>query len=513
MKRMKAIFSILLVLMLIALPLSVSATGNTEGEVFSLTVECLIDGKVPENTGFTFSVFEAELINDHEIYVPGKLTQIADFTVSTKTDTDGKKVYTFPSKAKNGGYHYSLKLRKCSKKVSQLDDIEIRIDFKDSDNVEAAVFKNDEVWNDMVFINEPALVTFNCTAAKSVKVSTKDCEIFTKVYDGNLSAAITEKNYKLEGIAEGHEVKLKFEKAEFDSSNVTTAKKITVSGLSLTGKDADKYTLEVDRFEIQGNITKRPLTVTADNLVMTLGQKEPALTYTLSEPLMGGDKAVGTLHRAAGNTVGTYPVTRGTLSFGDNYEVTFVDGSLTISNFPNTEIKDESTSVKISGYFNKTSTLKVTALDPNSDAYINLSASTVWGKILLAYDIEFKTDGFDGNLNISIPVDEKYNGKCITVYQQMSNGSIACYKLNAVDGIVTVSTDECSQFMLVAEKDKAEEDGSSIAMGVLKTILITLAVIVGIALLIALFFFGMIFFNKTEQLKSIIKAIKKLFRK
>lgn len=515
MKSLKAIFSALLVLMLICLPLTVGATGENESEVFSLTLECLIDGKVPENTDFTFAVTESELIYDdeHEVYILGESNKIADFTVSTKTNTDGKAAYTFPEKSKNGRVHYLFKMKSCSAKGVALDPIEIRVSFFSAENVKAEVYKNNEPVGDMTFVDEPALITFNCVAATTVKISTKDCENFTKVYDGKLSAAITEKNYKLEGVAAGHDVKLKFEKAEFNSANVKNATKITVSGLSLTGKDADKYALSVSKFEVQGTITKRPLTVTADNLVMTLGQKEPTLTYALSEELMEGDKAVGTLHRASGNTVGTYPVTRGTLSFGDNYEVTFVDGSLTISNFPNSEIKDESTSVKISGYFDKTATLKVTALDPNGDAYLNLAAGTTWGKILLAYDIEFKNSGFDGNLNISIPVDAKLNGKNVTVYQQMSNGSIACYKLTATDGAVTVLTDECSQFMLVTEKEKQEESSSSTAMTVLKTILIILAVIVGLALLIAILFFGMIFFNKTEQLKAIIKAIKKLFRK
>lgn len=517
MRFIKSIFSIILVLMLVAFPLTVGATGEEESgaEEFSLTVECLIDGKVPENTEFVFSVNEAELISSDvdDIMVPGKTTAIADFVVNTKDSVDGKKQYTFPDKAKNGGWFYSFKLKSCTAKSVILPLIEIKVYFYNPEVAKVDVYENGELDGEKTFLNEPALVKFDCKAATSVNVSTKDCEGFTKIYDGKLTAAITEKNYKLEGIAEGHDVKLKFEKAEFNSANVKNASKITVSGLSLTGKDADKYALSVSKFEVQGTITKRPLTVTADNLVMTLGQKEPALTYTLSEKLMEGDKAVGTLHRASGNTVGTYAVTRGTLSFGDNYEVTFVDGSLTISNYLNNSVTDTATSVTISGYFDKNSTVKVTALDPNGDAYLNLAAGTAWGKILLAYDIEFKTEGFDGNLDIKIPVDAALNGKSITVYQQMSNGAIACYKLNAIDGAVNVSTNECSQFMLVTEKEKVEKDDSSVAMTVLKTILIILAVIVGLALLIALLFFGMIFFNKTKQLKAIIKAIKKLFRK
>ena len=40
-----------------------------------------------------------------------------------------------------------------------------------------------------------------------------------------------------------------------------------------------------------------------------------------------------------------------------------------------------------------------------------------------------------------------------------------------------------------------------------------LGVLVGLAVLAGLWFFGMIFFNKTEELKAIIKKIKKIFKK
>ncbi len=483
-----------------------SSSGSDTVEEFSLTLQCEIDGAVPKDTVFTFSVTVGDYIWD----TVENLKAADDFVINTKDSTDGKKVFPFPESVAEGGVYYKIKLASVSNKLAIADPIEIEVYFAET-GAKAEVLKDGLPID--VYVDEPATVTFNCITATEIKVSTEGCEAFTKVYDGKLDAALTDKNYKLIGVAEGHEVMLSFEKAEFNSADVKSASKIAVSGLKLAGKDADKYALTVDKFELKGTVTPRPLTVTADNLVMTLGQKEPTLTYKLSEELIEGNKAVGALTRTAGDTTGTYAVTRGTLSFGDNYEVTFIDGSLTVSNFNHTQLKDPATSIKVSGYFDPSATIKVTALDPSSTIYTTLANSTDWGKIVSSYDIVFTNNGFDGDLTVSIPVESKYEGKELAVYQQMSNGSIACYKLTAIGGLINIKTSECSQFMLVADKDAPVNEESSIGMTILKVIIIILAVIIGLALIIVLFFFGMIFFNKTEQLKAIIRAFRRLLKK
>ena len=537
MKALKVTLSLLLALLVFCLPLTVGAIGEDEGlmplenssdiasdtsggtqttEEFSLTVECKLDGAVPENTEFVFSVTEAPLVfsDDDETYTLGQETALADFVVNTTDTPDGKKVYTFPEKAKAGGFYYSIKLKSSSNKLAVSDSTEIHVTFF-ATSTKTEIMKNGEPVSDDSFdeFATKQFVAFNCITATKLTLSTEGCEAFTKIYDGKLTADVTDKCYKLNGVTEGHEVTLSFNKAEFDSADVKKATKVVLSGLKLTGKDAGKYLLDVDKLEIKGTVTPRPLTVTADKVVMTLGQKEPELTYTLSEELIAGNKVVGSLTRTAGETVGTYAVTRGTLSFGDNYEVNFIDGSLTISNFNHAELKDPATSIKVSGYFDPSSTVKVTALDPQSAIYTTLANETSWGKIVSSYDIVFTNNGFDGELTVTIPVDSQYEGKELAVYQQMSNGSIACYKLTAIGGVIAIKTSECSQFMLVAEKDEPLEEESSIGMTVLKVILIILAVIVGLALVIVLFFFGMVFFNKTEQLKAIIRAFRRMLKK
>ena len=70
------------------------------------------------------------------------------------------------------------------------------------------------------------------------------------------------------------------------------------------------------------------MTVTADAKSKTYGDADPALTYT------GSARTARQLHRqlgrAAGETVGSYAISQGTLSAGSNYALTFVGANLTI---------------------------------------------------------------------------------------------------------------------------------------------------------------------------------------
>lgn len=513
MKNIKAVLSLLMVLMLIAFPLTAGAVeeATETTEPYSLTLECLVGGTVPENTVFTFGVTKSFYDQGEIDYEHSE--KLADFVIDTATDTSGKKVYPFNDFTVSYCYEFSLKSINNKTYIADPTTVTVYVgEYEGEKTVRTVVHKSESDVSEIE--DQPVTATFNCTKAVEVSVSTKDCEAVTKVYDGKKETAITDKNYKLQGVVEGHDVKLSFTKAEFNSTDVKKADKVTVSGLTLTGKDADKYVLKSDTLECKGSITQRPLTVTADTVVITVGQAEPSLTYTLSEELIEGNKVSGALKRDPGDAIGEYAVTIGTLSFGDNYAVTFVDGKFIISNFTYLTVTDKTTSIKVEGYFDAGASVTVTALDPQSEVYAALASGSSWGKIISAYDIKFTAAGVDGNYKLSIPVDSKYEGKSVAVYQQLTNGAISCYKTTVLGGAVTVTTDEVTQFMLVGDKDKAaKEDESSVAMTILKVFIIILAVIIGLALVIGLFFFGMIFFNKTEQLKAIIRFVKRLLRK
>src|SRR5204862_213794 len=95
-------------------------------------------------------------------------------------------------------------------------------------------------------------------------------------------------------------------------------------------------------------ITQRPITVTADAKTKTYGDPDPALTYQItSGNLISGDGFTGSLTRVAGETVGgsPYAIHQGTLTAGDNYNLTYVSANLTITKRPITVTADNQTKV------------------------------------------------------------------------------------------------------------------------------------------------------------------------
>ncbi len=79
-------------------------------------------------------------------------------------------------------------------------------------------------------------------------------------------------------------------------------------------------------------ITSRAVTVTADAQTKTYGDADPALTYQVSNgSLANGDAFTGSLSRDAGETVGTYAITQGSLALSTDYTLTFVGADLTIA--------------------------------------------------------------------------------------------------------------------------------------------------------------------------------------
>ena len=511
MKFKKSIAIILFTLISAILPLTAFATEDVVNPApFTLNFECKIDGKVPQNTDFVFEVISADLQGGDTERITNE-TKLNDFIISTKTNTDGKASYNFGSETPTNKY-FCLTLKSCSNKLATVIDTKIEVRFI-ADTVKTTIHKGEEIEDFLYPDDEPPIVTIDLATLPRITLSTEGCEAITKVYDGKLDATVTDKNFKLSGVQDGHDVKFSFEKAEYDTPDVKTATKVILSGLKLTGNDAAKYGFASSTLELKASITPRPITVTADNVVMSLGTTPPQLTYTLSEELLPGNSATGELERVLGNKVGDYPITIGSLSLGDNYAVTFVEGKLTISSFGFFQVLDRNSSVKIAGYFNPEATVSASALDPNSEAYSILVTSAGWGKIVSAYDVKFTSDGFDGNITVYLPIDSSFTGKEITVYQKKADNSIACYKVTASGGYVPVETNECTQFMLVTEKDDVKKSEGSVAWKILKVIIIILAVIIGLGLVIALFFFGMIFFNKTTELKKIIKSIKKLIKK
>jgi hypothetical protein len=105
---------------------------------------------------------------------------------------------------------------------------------------------------------------------------------------------------------------------------------VTVAGYVLSGTDKNNYVL-IQPTGLTAEIYQRSITVTADDTSKTEGQPDPALTYSVTGSLVGSDAFSGALIRVAGETVGPYAITQGTLALSSNYALTYVPGTLTIA--------------------------------------------------------------------------------------------------------------------------------------------------------------------------------------
>src|SRR5262249_49165261 len=79
-------------------------------------------------------------------------------------------------------------------------------------------------------------------------------------------------------------------------------------------------------------ISQRSVTITADPKAKTYGDADPALTYAITAGALAySDAFSGSLTRAAGQDVGSYAITQGTVALASNYDLHYAGADLTIS--------------------------------------------------------------------------------------------------------------------------------------------------------------------------------------
>ena len=152
----------------------------------------------------------------------------------------------------------------------------------------------------------------------------------TLVYNGTAQELVTA------GVAEGGTMMYAL------GENASTAPEASAFTASIpTGVDAKTYYVwymvkgdanhnDTKPACVEATIAKKGLTVTAEAKSKTQGEADPALTYT-ADGLVGSDTLTGALSRDAGEDPGTYAINLGTLTAGDNYEITFISAVLTIN--------------------------------------------------------------------------------------------------------------------------------------------------------------------------------------
>ncbi|MDH4746427.1 YDG domain-containing protein [Sphingomonas sp. CBMAI 2297] len=118
----------------------------------------------------------------------------------------------------------------------------------------------------------------------------------------------------------------------FADANAGTGRAVQVSGLALTGADAGNYAVSLSGAPVIADITRRAVSVTAQDATKLFGQPDPVFGYTVSAgSLVNGDGFTGALARIAGEQVGSYAIGQGTLALSANYLLTVIPGTLVIS--------------------------------------------------------------------------------------------------------------------------------------------------------------------------------------
>ena len=100
-----------------------------------------------------------------------------------------------------------------------------------------------------------------------------------------------------------------------------------------SGYSSDNYTITYENGKL--DISKCPITLTADAKSKTYGDADPSLTAQVtSGTIVTGDNASGSLTRATGETVADYAISKGTYTYGSNYDETYVSKNLSITKRP-----------------------------------------------------------------------------------------------------------------------------------------------------------------------------------
>ncbi|MGC3959929.1 MAG: YDG domain-containing protein [Verrucomicrobiota bacterium] len=178
----------------------------------------------------------------------------------------------------------------------------------------------------------------SATASASANIAARSLTITAtaqnKVYDGNTNAVVTLADNRISGDV----LTLANTDAGFEDANVGVVKSVSVLGLSVTGTDADNYSLANLSASATADITPVQLTVTAENKSRAYGVANPTFTATFAGFVNSEDNSVifGSADLATtaetNSPTGTYPITAalGTLS-ATNYTFSFANGTLTIT--------------------------------------------------------------------------------------------------------------------------------------------------------------------------------------
>jgi filamentous hemagglutinin family protein len=173
--------------------------------------------------------------------------------------------------------------------------------------------------------------TFNTTTTTSADITAAVLHAISlsgsRVYDG--TTAVNAGIFTLSGLQGSDDLTLSGAGTITDK-NVGTNKSVSLGTLALGNGSiglASNYTFAGGTYTV--NITPAPLSITATPVIKVYGNVDPQLTYTASG-LIGSDSLAGTLTRTAGENIGQYPITIGSLN-NPNYTISYTPADFTIT--------------------------------------------------------------------------------------------------------------------------------------------------------------------------------------
>lgn len=142
------------------------------------------------------------------------------------------------------------------------------------------------------------------------------------VYDGAAHSASASPN-----VADGTTVSYK---VGDDGTWSTDAPSITDAGTKKVYVKAENPNYETATAETTLKVTRKPVTVTANDASKVFGENDPDKFTADVDGLLGNDKIVFNVNRMAGEDAGTYAIIPSGDSEQGNYEVTYKNGTFTI---------------------------------------------------------------------------------------------------------------------------------------------------------------------------------------
>ncbi|MFZ9982065.1 MAG: MBG domain-containing protein, partial [Cyclobacteriaceae bacterium] len=183
----------------------------------------------------------------------------------------------------------------------------------------------------------------------------------------------------------------------------------------------NNYQVTLNPTPVLFTINKRPITITpVANQSKIYGNSDPILTASVTAgSIVGGDTPTGALSRAAGENVGTYLISEGTYTYGNNYDATFsaTTVNFTINKKPIT-ITPVANQSKIYGDSDPTLTASVTTGSVVGNDTFTGTLSRAAGENVGTYLISAGTYSYGNNYDLTFsatPVNFTINKRPITI--------------------------------------------------------------------------------------------------